>query len=471
MGRKKKYTIESVREFTIIKGGKCLNENLPSINSKLKMECAIGHQWNGTLDQIITRWCVKCNRIEKQKQKLESLKAFAVDRGGKCLSLNYVNINENLDWECKEGHKWRASANTMVHKKMNWCPDCPKVFRYRKPKKTKFSIQDMQDNAHKKGGKCLTENYINSRTKMQWECSEGHKWFQFGHVILKNRSWCPTCSMIKMAEKQKSDNFERMKKYASKKGGKILSEIYISSVSKLTWQCSERHSFEATPTYIKSYNYWCPHCKGITNEYLLKQRLEEYKKIAIFNGGKCLSENYINNYTPIEFQCSKGHTWFAEPSRVKCGTWCPKCANNQRHTIEDMQQLAFKHGGKCISEEYVNYKSILKWQCSFGHTWMARPDNIGKGYWCPVCLPRKGGSRSKLDISVFQKIAGEKGGKLLSLTYSGTGNPHQWQCKEGHIWMTTPGIVKNGSWCPVCSRKTRDEKITGTKYKKSKSII
>jgi hypothetical protein len=31
----------------------------------------------------------------------------------------------------------------------------------------------------------------------------------------------------------------------------------------------------------------------------------------------------------------------------------------------------------------------LRWQCSEGHTWEARPGNIKFGQWCPVCARRK----------------------------------------------------------------------------------
>jgi hypothetical protein len=40
----------------------------------------------------------------------------------------------------------------------------------------KFTIKDMQGIAEARGGKCLSTEYVNSNTHLEWECSEGHHW-------------------------------------------------------------------------------------------------------------------------------------------------------------------------------------------------------------------------------------------------------------------------------------------------------
>ena len=58
--------------------------------------------------------------------------------------------------------------------------------------------------------------------------------------------------------------------------------------------------------------------------------LDELKQIAKSRGGKCLSTNYVNAKTKLEWQCKEDHTWFAVPHHVKDGSWCPKCYNLKR---------------------------------------------------------------------------------------------------------------------------------------------
>ena len=58
----------------------------------------------------------------------------------------------------------------------------------------KLSIQDCQQVALDRGGKCLSKTYINSQTKMQWECNKGHKWFAKTNNI-RNGQWCKICRL------------------------------------------------------------------------------------------------------------------------------------------------------------------------------------------------------------------------------------------------------------------------------------
>ena len=40
--------------------------------------------------------------------------------------------------------------------------------------------------------------------------------------------------------------------------------------------------------------------------------------------------SYTNTSTHLNWECSKGHTWWAVPMSVKRGTWCKKCAQQNR---------------------------------------------------------------------------------------------------------------------------------------------
>ena len=58
--------------------------------------------------------------------------------------------------------------------------------------------------------------------------------------------------------------------------------------------------------------------------------------------------------------------------------------------LSDMQKAAEFRGGKCLSENMIkgDYATPLKWECQFGHTFMASPTLVLLGgHWCPECLP------------------------------------------------------------------------------------
>ena len=55
------------------------------------------------------------------------------------------------------------------------------------------------------------------------------------------------------------------------------------------------------------------------------------------------------------------------------------------YTIKDMQELANSRGGQCLSTDYIDIKTKLKWRCAFGHEWEATPRLLKAGHWCPEC--------------------------------------------------------------------------------------
>ncbi|MDO9537231.1 MAG: zinc-ribbon domain-containing protein, partial [Thermoplasmata archaeon] len=142
-----------------------------------------------------------------------------------------------------------------------------------------------------------------------------------------------------------------------------------------------------------------------------KLTLTEMQAIAKSRGGECLSKTYVNSNTKLRWRCNDGHEWGAAPGNVKHANWCPFCAGIVRLTIGDMKKLAKDRGGKCLSTEYVNALTKLRWRCKNGHEWEARPNNIKYGRWCPICGNAKKGRYPKPSSNEMQKIAKSRGGK------------------------------------------------------------
>jgi len=188
--------------------------------------------------------------------------------------------------------------------------------------------------------------------------------------------------------------------------------------------------------------------------------LKDVQIVATKRGGKCLSKVYVNAHTQLLWECGKGHQWEASPTNVKHGTWCPVCGGTKKLTLQDMQMLASEHGGKCLSQEYVNISTKLLWECKKGHQWKAQPHNIKHGRWCPECA----GIR-KLTIKEMQMFAKEQGGRCLSREYVNAHTKLLWECAEGHQWEAMPTNIQHGSWCPKCYsiRRANQRKVNALK--------
>ena len=178
--------------------------------------------------------------------------------------------------------------------------------------------------------------------------------------------------------------------------------------------------------------------------------IEEMQEIAERRGGRCLSKIYKRANIKLEWECSKGHKWRAVPANVKHGTWCPFCAGNSILTIQEMQKIAKSHGGRCLSKTYDGVFVKLHWECSNKHRFWADPGPIiNRGVWCPEC----GRIKKRLTLERTQEIAELRGGRCLSTAYKDIDSKLKWQCSKGHKWETTPRNVKRGTWCPTCAGK------------------
>ena len=122
------------------------------------------------------------------------------------------------------------------------------------------TIDEMQNLAKSRGGKCLSKKYVNARTKLLWECKEGHRWSAVPDSV-KRGTWCPKCAIKKRAASHRG-TIEEMQKIAASRRGKCLSKEYVNAHKKLRWQCRKEHEWDATPMDVKS-GTWCPYCAGI----------------------------------------------------------------------------------------------------------------------------------------------------------------------------------------------------------------
>lgn len=311
----RRYKIDDIQEYASRSGGKCLSKEYINLSTPLKWRCEKGHTWDADF-QIIKQggWCPACLKPQKDKaERLETLKNIAKERGGKCLSKEYINNSTKVQFKCGEGHVWLMRPHDF--KAGQWCPKCGRKNRV---EKVKTPIEIFIKHAKQKGGKLLSDNYINGHAKLLWQCDKGHHWQATGAMVLHAKSWCPHCN-------GKHKDIKDMQKLAEQKDGKCLSKKYINSSTKLKWQCNKGHVWLSAPYNIID-NCWCPTCGYEIATEKQKDSIEIYREIALKNGGKLLSNTYINNRTPLLWQCKMGHQWNARPITIRHQkSWCPCC--------------------------------------------------------------------------------------------------------------------------------------------------
>ena len=397
-------------------------------------------------------------QTEIRHDNLDFFRRLAEKKGGKCLTDIYINSKTKLLYECKNGHQWFAyTSNTL---KGHWCQRCAAL---EKAAKKKLTIELFKQIATTKGGICLSDYYSNQNDRLLFECKNGHRW-NSRPVNIKRGDWCRKCSYKIIAEKNKLD-ISVLRDIAETKGGKLLSTTYEKANIKLHWECGEGHLWWTTAQNIRAGN-WCKKCSSKKAAKHLKKNINDCKELAELNEGFCLSENYINSQTNLTWKCKNGHTWQATYANIKKGTWCKICSRNEaglkrRTPIEYFKQYAISKEGICLSETYINQKSILQFQCARGHIWEIAGGSIkSKKTWCIRCAGTYKADTPELEaerLNEIKQIARNHGGECLSDKYVNQKIKLQFKCKEGHIWRTASSIIKNGNWCKRCSSKRANE--------------
>lgn len=379
-------------------------------------------------------------------------------------------------------------------------------------------IETAIETACNKNGKCASDVYINSRTKLKWECENGHEWKAVWGSVVKSGTWCPYC-----AGKNKY-TIEDMHKIAINRNGKCLSETY-NPYSKLKWQCSNGHIFYAFGIAVK--NSWCPLCSGSVGERITRRYFEclfgqSFQKIRpdwLINkqGNKLELDGYCIDFKiAFEYQGSQ-HYRIIKPytkneaelnvikerdkfkiekckennikliiidelfTKIKLLNFkeyiISKCKDQDifipypdvdvkiddvlsTNSLQKARDVAILKGGKCLSNVFVNSREKLEWQCEKGHRWKASYDSVSRISWCPKCgSVQRNNKKFKYNLSNCHAIAKEKNGKCLSRAYTNVSTKLKWQCSRGHEWYAPFNNIKNGHWCQKCASNNRRKVI------------
>ena len=258
-----RFTIKDMQVWASDKGGKCLSKHYWSTEKKLTWMCAKAHTWDA-FPSVISQgsWCPTCSG--KRKGTIEGMRAIAQERGGLCLSKIYIHKDIKLDWQCKNRHFWKSTANSV--KRGSWCPYCYG--------NVKHTVLEMQQIAKSRGGKFLSKKYINKETPHKWKCDEGHVWNATPGSITHQKSWCPICARKRMGNKGNKYTIEDMRRIAKERKGKCLSKKYINVDTVLRWKCARGHIWYARPIQVRNHNSWCGKCRYIDKSTKHKYHLK-----------------------------------------------------------------------------------------------------------------------------------------------------------------------------------------------------
>jgi hypothetical protein len=353
------------------RGGTCISRRYVDSRTPLRWRCRFGHLWKAIPTNVTQgSWCPDC--AHRRRLTLREMQAIAADRGGQCLAKQYVNNETKLLWRCSASHQWAAAPGLV--KSGGWCPYCAHVAR--------LSLNEMHVIATLRKGRCVSTEYISIKTPLLWRCQSGHQW-KASPASIKRGSWCPVCAR---SQRLKLDEMcrlaaERGGRCLSNTYLNNHTRLLWECKQGHRWRAMACNVKDR----VRKRGTWCLQCYNLRRRFRSRGTLERLKAVAFSRGGACLSKEYVNSKAKVRWRCDQLHEWRATPDTVVQGSWCPVCARNRRLTLKELRALAIRNGGRCLSRKYVNKQTALRWRCERGHRWSAPPGRIRQGAWCRTC--------------------------------------------------------------------------------------
>jgi len=248
--------LQKVQEFIKNKwNGQCLSDNYINCHTKLLLECQYQHQWEATWSSIrVGKWCPQCSTLSGERitrlffenifnnkflkfraDWLRNSHGYKMELDGYCSELGigfehhglqHYQINQFSNTFEKLAKRQQDDKHKIAlcqaHKiKLIIVPQVPNLIPLDKLKNFIFekcqemniiypTNLDLQINfnlepisyeylkiyqkiAESKGGKCLSDVYVNSGEKLLFECQNKHQWKAIPDNIKNKGTWCPIC--------------------------------------------------------------------------------------------------------------------------------------------------------------------------------------------------------------------------------------------------------------------------------------
>ncbi len=438
------------------RGGSCLAKAWISAHSKMPFKCSKGHRWEAMPGQVKSgRWCPDCSK--NRRYTIEQMQKLAKDNGGICMSNIYQGIATPLLWSCKKGHQWRAKPQTVV--RGHWCRKCSDLAW---GEKNRHSIRDMHQLAKKHKGRCLSKEYVNSSTTIEWQCAEKHKFSKRPNDVQQGE-WCPTCNQLNRYKTRWEEKLGECRELARKRSGLCLSNKFLGTQIKLKWKCECGNQWEAIPSSVFR-GTWCPNCAGSYGERICREYFEQ----LLGNKFPSSFPNWLRTPEGTQLQldgyCKKLNIAFEHQGRQHYKEISHFLKNGK--TLKHRKRLDQIKRNKCIEQgvklieipEIYGSLQVSKLRNFLKQQFVKLAIKIPKDFDIRIIdLDRIYVSGAKEILEEMQARARENGGHCNSANYRGSNFALEFECAEGHKFKATTAKIRDGRWCRLCGIKRRTE--------------
>ena len=291
----------------------------------------------------------------------------AVEEAGVALDRELYGIGEEAD----DQHVDQQFLDRIAEKAAAWCQEGAMGKAARPRVNARITISTLCEIARRRGGKCLTVEYLGFQVPIEWECSEGHQWQATINNVKNHGSWCPHCRInvgeeisraafegslgvpfhrtrrepwlngleldgydpsnrvafeyqgrqhyMRVAHFQRTDAaFESQLRRDRETAARCLANGVRLIIIPYTVQMLNIRAFVRAK--LAELNLTLAAAEGTENEFFdtvrasgphARKQFAKFEKVVHDKGGVCLSKKYLGNRVPMRVLCGKKHEFEA----------------------------------------------------------------------------------------------------------------------------------------------------------------
>ncbi len=227
----------------------------------------------------------------------------------------------------------------------------------------------------------------------------------------------------------------------------LLEKIYIGSGVKMRYMCECGNISKISFDNFKQ-GRRCAKCGNKRRSKSKTHTLEFAKQCFLDGGCKLLETEYINNSTPMRYECNCKNISEICFNNFQQGQRCRKCSGCEKHTFKYVEQCFLDGGCILLEKKYINALTKMRYECNCGDVNEICFDKFQQGQRCKKC-----GGREKLTFEFVEQCFLDEGCELLETEYINNSTPMQYICNCGDVSKICFSSFERGTRCKKCGIK------------------
>lgn len=325
--------------------------------------------------------CEKCSderyTSERSEDTLIEINEFVSRLNGKCLSKEYSNNEEKLEFQCEEGHVFSKSWSA-VNNSLRWCPKCS-------PNKlvgetlTRLILEHLLSmelpSQYLEEMEGLQLDGFSAENKIAFEYQGYQHYTKKSHFHISNNQY--------LSQKKRD---QRKKELCDKNGITLIEIIEFKTIRAGRIELFTNLVKEKLTELGLQFNQK-PFVLDLVQLYEGRKSRLYGKAKKIVESKDSIIQEYIGSESKHYYICPEGHKVNNRTLDVivRSKASCPICIDHEKYltlynTIKD-------RGGRLINDKLKprGYSELYDWICDEGHKNKTKGAYLKSGHWCKKC--------------------------------------------------------------------------------------